>query len=104
MPSNRPSGDAVYTGDSYLGQNNPIIDRPTSDHVHAILQESPRKRAACTRAETPALLKGLLLGPDGAAFPPTHTLKGYRLYRNCVSQTVLNMAPGRVVGQSRACG
>lgn len=66
------------------------------DHVavHAILQESPRKRAARTRADTPALLKGLLFGPDGAAFSPTHTRKGDRLYRYYVSQTVLKHGAG----------
>ena len=58
------------------------------------LQESPRKRAARTRAETPALLKGLLFGPDGAAFSPTHTRKGDRLYRYYVSQTVLKHGAG----------
>ena len=66
----------------------------TWDKVHAILQESPRKRAARTRAETPALLKGLLFGPDGAAFSPTHTRKGGRLYRYYVSQTVLKHGAG----------
>jgi hypothetical protein len=30
-----------------------------------------------------------LIGPDGAAFSPTHTRKGGRLYRYYVSQTVL---------------
>jgi site-specific DNA recombinase len=64
------------------------------DRVHAILQESPRKRAARTRADTPALLKGLLYGPDGAAFSPTHTRKGGRLYRYYVSQTVLKHGAG----------
>jgi site-specific DNA recombinase len=62
--------------------------------VHAILQESPRKRAARTRADTPALLKGLLFGPDGAAFSPTHTRKGVKLYRYYVSQTVLKHGAG----------
>lgn len=62
--------------------------------MHAILQQSPRKRAARTRAETPALLKGLLFGPDGAAFSPTHTRKGERLYRYYVSQTVLKHGAG----------
>lgn len=56
--------------------------------------ESPRRRAARTRAETPALLKGLLFGPDGAAFSPTHTRKGDRLYRYYVSQTVLKHGAG----------
>ena len=54
----------------------------------------PRKRAARTRAETPSLLKGLLFGPDGAAFSPTHTRKGGRLYRYYVSQTVLKHGAG----------
>ncbi len=82
-------GEAVHKGQSYPGEHKAIIDRATWDKVHAILKESPRKRAARTRAETPALLKGLLYGPDGAAFSPSHTRKGGRLYRYYVSQTVL---------------
>jgi DNA invertase Pin-like site-specific DNA recombinase len=87
-------GEAVHKGDSYPGEHAAIIDRETWDKVHAILQESPRKRAARTRADTPALLKGLLFGPDGAAFSPTHTRKGGRLYRYYVSQTVLKHGAG----------
>lgn len=95
MLSNRAYlGEAVHKGDSYPGEHDAIIDRETWDRVHAILQESPRKRAARTRAETPALLKGLLFGPDGAAFSPTHTRKGGRLYRYYVSQTVLKHGAG----------
>jgi len=62
--------------------------------VHAILTESPRKRAANGRADTPALLKGLLYGADGAAFSPTHTRKGGRPYRYYVSQSVLKHGAG----------
>ena len=87
-------GEAVHKGESYPGEHDAIIDRETWDRVHAILQESPRKRAARTRADTPALLKGLLFGPDGAAFSPTHTRKGARLYRYYVSQTVLKHGAG----------
>ncbi|MFB2594156.1 recombinase family protein [Paracoccus sp. p4-l81] len=87
-------GEAVHKGDSYPGEHDAIVDHETWDKVHAILQESPRKRAARTRAETPALLKGLLFGPDGAAFSPTHTRKGGRLYRYYVSQTVLKHGAG----------
>ena len=95
MLSNRAYlGEAVHKGDSYPGEHDAIIDRETWDRVHAILQESPRKRAARTRAETPALLKGLLFGSDGAAFSPTHTRKGRRLYRYYVSQTVLKHGAG----------
>jgi len=95
MLSNRAYiGEAVHKGESYPGEHDAIIDRETWDRVHAILQESPRKRAARTRAETPALLKGLLFGPDGAAFSPTHTRKDGRLYRYYVSQTVLKHGAG----------
>ncbi len=82
-------GEAVHKGKSYPGEHAAIIDRALWDKVHAILAESPRKRAAQTRAQTPALLKGLLFGPGGAAFSPTHTRKGDKLYRYYVSQAVL---------------
>ena len=95
MLSNRTYlGEAPFKGESYPGEHDAIVDRETWDRVHAILQESPRKRAARTRADTPALLKGLLFGPDGAAFSPTHTRKGDRLYRYYVSQTVLKHGAG----------
>jgi hypothetical protein len=64
------------------------------DQAHAILKLSPRKRAAYTRAQTPALLKGLLFGPDGAAMSPTHTRKGGRLYRYYISQSVMKRGTG----------
>nr|WP_213395107.1 recombinase family protein [Yoonia sp.] len=87
-------GEAVHKGDSYPGEHDAIIDRAVWDKVHSILTESPRKRAARTRADTPALLKGLLYGPDGAAFSPTHTRKGGKLYRYYVSQSVLKHGAG----------
>ena len=57
-------------------------------------RKAPASARRNTRAETPALLKGLLYGPDGAAFSPTHTRKGDRLYRYYVSQTVLKHGAG----------
>ncbi|WP_093320113.1 recombinase family protein [Shimia haliotis] len=82
-------GEAVHKGESYPGEHEAILDRVIWDKVHTILQESPHKRAANTRAETPALLKGLIYGPDGAAFSPTHTRKRGKLYRYYVSQSIL---------------
>lgn len=82
-------GEAVHKGESYPGEHTAIIDHALWDKVHAILQTSPRKRASNTRAQTPALLKGLIFGPDGAAFSPSHTKKGDKLYRYYVSQSVL---------------
>jgi hypothetical protein len=61
--------------------------------VHAILAENTRTRSARTRAQTPALLRGLIFGPSGAAMSPTHTRKGNRLYRYYVSQDVLKLGP-----------
>ena len=87
-------GEAVHKGASYPGEHKAIIQREDWDKVHAILTESPRNRAANTRANTPALLKGLLYGPDGAAFSPTHTRKAGRLYRYYVSQSVLKHGAG----------
>ena len=87
-------GEAVHKGTSYPGEHSAIIDHEVWEQVHGILTESPRKRAARTRADTPALLRGLLYGPDGAAFSPTHTRKGGRLYRYYVSQTVLKHGAG----------
>ena len=88
-------GEAVHKGTGYAGEHQRLIDQRTWDRVHSILQESPRLRANNTRTDTPALLKGLLYDPDGAAFSPTHTSKGDRLYRYYVSQTVLKHGAGK---------
>ena len=45
-----------------------------------------RGSGPATRADTPALLKGLLYGPTGRAMSPTHTRRGNKLYRYYVSQ------------------
>jgi site-specific DNA recombinase len=82
-------GEAVHKGTSYPGEHEAIIDRDLWDQVHDILKESPRKRAGRARAQTPAPLKGLLFGPDGAAMSPTHTRKSGRLYRYYISQTTM---------------
>jgi hypothetical protein len=56
------NAEAVHKGTAYLGEHAAIIDRALWDRVHAIMQQSPRKRASNTRAQTPALLEGLLFG------------------------------------------
>jgi hypothetical protein len=82
-------GEAVHKGVAYAGEHHAIIDRAVWDRVHTVLRESPRKRAANTRAQTPALLKGLIFGPTGRAMTPAHTRKGGKLYRYYVSTDVL---------------
>jgi site-specific DNA recombinase len=82
-------GEAVHKGTSYPGEHKAIIEKRLWDRVHAVLKESPRTRAAHTRAQTPALLKGLIFGPTGAAMTPTHSRRKGRLYRYYVSTKVL---------------
>lgn len=82
-------GMAVHKGTSYPGEHQAIIDRDLWDQVHAILTESPRKRANKARAQSPALLCGLIFGADGAAMSPTHTRKSGRLYRYYTSQNAI---------------
>src|SRR3546814_10925287 len=69
-------GEAVHKGTSYPGEHQAIIDEPLWDQVHAILQESPRQRAANTRTQTTALLNGLIFTDRGIAMTPTVTKTG----------------------------
>jgi site-specific DNA recombinase len=87
-------GVAVHKGVSYPGEHAGIIDRKIWDKVQARFQQSPRKRAASTRAQTPSLLKGIIFDATGAAMSPTHTRKRGRLYRYYISQTVLKQGSG----------
>jgi site-specific DNA recombinase len=82
-------GEAIHKGTAYPGEHEAIVDRKLWDCVHEILVQSPRQRAAHTRAQTPALLKGLIFGPSGKAMTPTHTRRSGRLYRYYVSMDVL---------------
>jgi len=82
-------GDAVHKGTAYPGEHQAIISRDLWDKAHSIMVASPRSRASNTRAQTPALLKGLLFGPTGCAMSPTHTRRGDKLYRYYISQTVV---------------
>jgi DNA invertase Pin-like site-specific DNA recombinase len=82
-------GEAVHKGTAYPGEHRAIIDRTLWDRVHEVLGESPRKRAMHTRAQTPALLKGLIFGPTGVAMSPAHTRRDGKLYRYYVSTDVL---------------
>jgi DNA invertase Pin-like site-specific DNA recombinase len=82
-------GEAVHKGTAYPGEHDAIIEQDLWDRVHAILRESPRKRANNSRSRTPALLKGLIFSDTGAAMTPTSTKKGAKLYRYYVSMDVI---------------
>lgn len=85
-------GEAVHKGQSYPGEHEPLIPQALWDSVHSRMGESPRKRGSRNRAQTPALLKGLIFGPGGRSMTPTHTRRGQKLYRYYVSQSVLKGA------------
>jgi site-specific DNA recombinase len=75
-------GDAVHKGEIYAGEHAPIIDRRTWDRVQSIMAVYGRRRAASSRAKTPASLKGLMhCGCCGRAMTPSHTRRRGRLYR-----------------------
>jgi site-specific DNA recombinase len=82
-------GEAVHKGTSYPGEHKAIVPERVWGRVHAILGENARKRAATTRAQTPALLKGIIFGPTGCAMTPTHTRKRGRLYRYYMATDLL---------------
>jgi hypothetical protein len=60
-------GEAAHKGQVYPGEHQGIVPRELWDRAHAVLQISPRVRANQNRAQTPALLKGLIFGVDGRA-------------------------------------
>jgi site-specific DNA recombinase len=84
-------GEAVHKGKSYPGEHQAIIPMLLWDKVHAVLAENTRSRANHTRAQTPALLKGIVFGDNGKAMTPSHTRKNGRLYRYYVNMDAIKM-------------
>jgi DNA invertase Pin-like site-specific DNA recombinase len=82
-------GDAPHKGVIHRGEHQAIVPRDLWDRVHEVLQVSPRVRANENRAQSPALLRGILFGIDGRALSPTHTVRRGKHYRYYISQTVL---------------
>jgi len=87
-------GEAVHKGTSYPGEHQALITLELWNQVKSILQESPRQRAANTRAKTPALLKGLIFTATGIAMTPTATNKGSRQYRYYTSMDAIRNRAG----------
>ncbi|MFC7478424.1 recombinase family protein [Dankookia sp. GCM10030260] len=84
-------GEVSHKGQVFLGEHQGIVPRELWDQAHAVMKVSPRVRANQNRAQTPALLKGLIFGVDGRALSPTHARKNGRLYRYYVAQRVLKV-------------
>ncbi|MGZ9051855.1 MAG: recombinase zinc beta ribbon domain-containing protein [Rhodoplanes sp.] len=77
--------EAVHKGDQLPRRARGDIDRATWDKVHAILASNTVARSNRSRAQTPALLKGLIFAPGGHAMTPSHTRKNGKLYRYYVA-------------------
>jgi site-specific DNA recombinase len=82
-------GEAVLMGMAYPGEHEPIIHRDIWDQVRALIEKASHTRAKRPLGRTPALLKGLIFGPAGAAMTPAHTRKNGKLYRYYISSDLL---------------
>jgi site-specific DNA recombinase len=82
-------GEAVHKGIAYPGEHAAIIDRRTWEKAHAVMAEPAHRRGAATRAEIPALLKGLIYGPNGRPMSPSHTRRRGRIYTYYVTREAI---------------
>jgi len=87
-------GEAVHKGSSHPGEHEAIVEQAIWEKVHAVLAENGRRRGNVTRAQTPALLKGLIFTPGGHAMTPSHTRKAGRLYRYYVATDAIRNGHG----------
>jgi site-specific DNA recombinase len=82
-------GEAVHKGVAYSGEHAAIVDPRAWEKAHAVMAEPARQRAAASRAQIPALLKGLIFGPNGRAMSPSHTRRRGRVYRYYVTREAI---------------
>jgi len=78
-------GEAVHKGVPYPGEHDAIIEPNIWDQVHQLISRKTKNRTARQLGRTPALLKGLIFGPNGTAMTPSHTRKRGKLYRYYVA-------------------
>jgi site-specific DNA recombinase len=82
-------GEAVHKGVAYPGEHAAIIDQRAWDKAHAVMAEPAHRRGAAARAQVPALLKGLIYGPNGRPMSPSHTRRRGRIYRYYVTREAI---------------
>ena len=86
-------GKAMHKGAEHPGEHDAIIEKDLWSQVHELISASPHKRATRPKGRTPAILKGLIFGPTGAAMTPNHTRRGGRLYRYYSSVDAIRNGP-----------
>jgi DNA invertase Pin-like site-specific DNA recombinase len=82
-------GEAVHKAVAYPGEHAAIIDQRAWDKAHTVMAEPAHRRGASTRAQVPAILKGLIFGPNGRAMSPSHTRRRGRIYRYYVAREAI---------------
>jgi hypothetical protein len=82
-------GEAMHKSIAYPGEHDAIVDQRTWDKAHAVMAGPAHRRGAATRAQVPALLKGLIHGPNGRPMSPSHTRRRGRLYRYYVTREAI---------------
>jgi DNA invertase Pin-like site-specific DNA recombinase len=82
-------GLVTHKGETYPGEHKAIVDQKIWDRVRAVMGQPTRQRANATRAKVPALLKGLIFGPQGRPMTPTHARKNGKVYRYYVAREVI---------------
>ncbi len=81
---------AVHKGMAYRGEHLAIIDQRAWDKAHAVMAPPAHRRGAASRAKVPALLKGLIFGPNGRPMSPSHTRRRGRIYRYYVTREAIS--------------
>jgi DNA invertase Pin-like site-specific DNA recombinase len=98
-------GDVTHKGQSYKGEHLGIIEQTLWDKVHSILAKNHHARSARTKAETPALLKGLIrCGHCQTSMGITFTRKAGRMYRYYLCQNVSKGGYGACPVKSLSAG
>jgi DNA invertase Pin-like site-specific DNA recombinase len=82
-------GEAVHKGVAYPGEHAAIVDQRAWGKAHAVVAEPAHRRGAATRAQVPALLKGVIFGPNGRAMSPSHTRRRGRISRYYVTREAI---------------
>ena len=95
-------GEAVHKGVAYPGEHAAIIDQRVWDKAHAVMAEPAHRRGAASRAQVPALLKGLIFGPNGRPMSPSHTRRRGRIYRYYVAREAIADGLRHLPGHERA--
>jgi site-specific DNA recombinase len=91
-------GEVTHKGDSYQGEQEPLVARALWDEVDAMLDGKRREDHHATRADHPSPLAGRIVDGEDRPMTPRHTTKGTRRYRYYVT------APDSPDGRTPASG